>query len=36
MDNIYSVVVENAVTETNEFFQVFALLLAALNVFNVE
>ena len=36
MDNIYSVVVENVVTETNEFFQVFALLLAALNVFSVE
>ena len=36
MDNLYSAVVENVVAEANDFFQAFALLLVAFNVFNVE
>ena len=37
MNDLYSVEnVENVLAETNDFFQAFALLLAAFNVFNVE
>ena len=36
MGNLYSVVVENVVAETNDFFQAFLLFLATFNVFNVE
>ena len=36
MENIYSVVVENVVAETNNFFQALSLLLAAFNVFNLS
>ena len=37
MDNFYSILVENVVVaETSDFVQVFALLLGAFYVFNVE
>ena len=36
MNNLYSVIVENVVVETNNIFQVFALPVAVFNVFNLE
>ena len=36
MGNLYSIVMENVVAETNDFFQAFVLPLAVFNVFNIE
>ena len=36
MDNLYPVLVENVVAETNDFFYSFLLLLEVFNVFNLE
>ena len=36
MNNLYSVIVENVVVETNNIFQVFALPVAVFNVFNLR